>query len=186
MVLCIPEYHRSYCFALYHKILHCNIWYSIIWYCNTHHKKRSLEVGSVSTSALTWTLNGCFHESLQSHSDWVGADVKYVLYNEHVYGSIPMVSYTAPGERRVIRAMETLPQSRHFVRKKDLSYSQFLFRVPQRLRCRLNLGRWDQSGTDLWISPVFRATRPPSVSPSASAHSWLSLFCDDDAVTGQH
>lgn len=76
--------------------------------------------------------------------------MRYVLHNEHVYGSIPMVSYTVPGERSVIGAMETLPQSRHFVRrKKVLSYSDFLFRVPQRLRCRLDLRRWDRSGTDL-------------------------------------
>lgn len=75
--------------------------------------------------------------------------MKYVLYNDYVYGSIPMESYTAPGERRVIRPMETLPQSRHFVHKKDLTYSHVLFRVPQRQRCRLNLGRCDPSGTDL-------------------------------------
>lgn len=47
--------------------------------------------------------------------------MRYVLYNEHVYGSIPMVSYTVPGERSVIGAMETLPQSRHFVRKRKFS-----------------------------------------------------------------
>lgn len=109
--------------------------------------------------------------------------MKYVLYNEHVYGSISTVSYTAPGESRVIRAMETLPQSRHSVRKKDLSCSHFLFHVPQRHRCRLDLRRWDQSGTGSFNKSSFFNTAP--VSFSISFCSFLaSLFCDGEAVPG--